>query len=417
MSSSSLAEAVGGGDRPPRRVALLGSTGSIGRQAVDVLVAHPDAFTVVALATGSNARLLAEQAARLRPAAVALGDGASLAGLDLPPGTERVGGADALEVLATRDDVDLVVVGTGGVVSLRPVLAALRAGKVVATANKETLVAGGHLVMPLARLLAARVAAARPGDPFASPLAWLRPIDSEHSAIWQCLVGESMAGVAALILTASGGPFLDASPEAMTAITPEQALRHPTWTMGAKITIDSATLANKGLEVIEAHWLYDVDYDAIEVVIHPQSVVHSAVRFVDGSLKAQLGTPDMRLPIQYALTYPDRRPSPAAPPDLIAAGRLDFRAPDETRFPALRIARTAGRMGPHASAALIAADEVAVARFLDGTLGFSGIPALLEAAVERFGGTDPPDPDVEELLALDVAVRAAFATTRFGAPA
>ncbi|OGO56184.1 MAG: 1-deoxy-D-xylulose-5-phosphate reductoisomerase, partial [Chloroflexi bacterium RBG_16_69_14] len=398
-------------------VALLGSTGSIGRQAVDVLVAHPEAFTVVALATGSNGGLLAEQAARLRPAAVALGDGASLAGLDLPPGTERVGGANALEVLATRDDVDLVVVGTGGVVSLRPVLAALRAGKVVATANKETLVAGGHLVMPLARLLAARVAAARPGDPFASPLAWLRPIDSEHSAIWQCLVGESMAGVAALILTASGGPFLDASPEAMTAITPEQALRHPTWTMGAKITIDSATLANKGLEVIEAHWLYDVDYDAIEVVIHPQSVVHSAVRFVDGSLKAQLGTPDMRLPIQYALTYPDRWPSPAAPPDLIAAGRLDFRAPDESRFPALRIARVAGRLGPRASAALIAADEVAVARFLDGTLGFTGIPALLEAAVERFGGTDAPEPDVEELVALDVAVRAAFATTRFGAPA
>ena len=172
----------------------------------------------------------------------------------------------------------------------------------------------------------------------------------------------------------------------LAAVTPAQALRHPTWTMGAKITIDSATLANKGLEVIEAHWLYDVDYDAIEVVIHPQSVVHSAVRFVDGSLKAQLGTPDMRLPIQYALTYPDRRPRRPPPPDLIAAGRLDFRAPDETRFPALRIAREAGRLGPRASAALIAADEVAVARFLDGTLDFPGIPRLLEAAVTRFGG-------------------------------
>jgi 1-deoxy-D-xylulose-5-phosphate reductoisomerase len=186
--------------------------------------------------------------------------------------------------------------------------------------------------------------------------------------------------------------------------------------MGPKITIDSATLVNKGLEVIEAHWLYDVEYDAIEVVIHPQSVVHSAVRFVDGSLKAQLGTPDMRLPIQYALTYPDRRPSPAAPPDLVAAGRLDFRAPDETRFPALRIARDAGRMGPRASAALIAADEVAVARFLDGTLGFAGIPALLEAAVARFGGISA-DPDVEELVALDFEVRAVFATTRFGVSA
>ncbi len=212
---------------------------------------------------------------------------------------------------ATRDDVDLVVVATGGIVSLRPVLAALRAGKVVATANKETLVAGGHLVMPEARRLAAGVAATTPGDPFASPLAWLRPIDSEHSAIWQCLVGESMAAVDGLILTASGGPFLDAAPDELAAVTPDQALRHPTWTMGAKITIDSSTLANKGLEVIEAHWLYDVEYDAIEVVIHPQSVVHSAVRFVDGSLKAQLGTPDMHLPIQYAMTFPDRRPSPS----------------------------------------------------------------------------------------------------------
>jgi 1-deoxy-D-xylulose-5-phosphate reductoisomerase len=414
MSSPSFADAGGAGERPARRVALLGSTGSIGRQAVDVLGTHQDEFTIVALAAGSNAGLLAEQAARLRPAAVSLGDEAALAALDLPPGTERVGGADALETLATRDDVDLVVVGTGGVVSLRPVIAALRAGKVVATANKETLVAGGHLVMPLARGLAAAVAATRPADPYASPLAWLRPIDSEHSAIWQCLVGEAMTGVAALILTASGGPFLDASPAAMAAVTPAQALRHPTWTMGAKITIDSATLANKGLEVIEAHWLYDVDYDAIEVVIHPQSVVHSAVRFVDGSLKAQLGTPDMRLPIQYALTYPDRRPSPAAPPDLVAVGRLDFRAPDETRFPALRIAREAGRLGPRASAALIAADDLAVGRFLDGTLAFDGIPRLLAAAVERFG-VDGGDPDVDSLIELDRSVRATFATTRFGA--
>jgi len=414
MSLPSSAEPGRAGERPPRRVALLGSTGSIGRQTVDVLAAHPDAFRVVALATGSNAGLLADQAARLRPAAVALGDGSALAGLDLPPDTQRIGGVDALETLATRDDVDIVIVATGGVVSLRPVLAALRAGKVVATANKETLVAGGHLVMPQARALAAGVASLRPGDPYASPLAWLRPIDSEHSAIWQCLVGEDMAGVAALILTASGGPFLDASPAEMAAVTPEQALRHPTWTMGAKITIDSATLANKGLEVIEAHWLYDVDYDAIEVVIHPQSVVHSAVRFVDGSLKAQLGTPDMRLPIQYALTYPDRRPSPAAPPDLIATGRLDFRAPDEDRFPALRIARDAGRRGPRASAALIAADEVAVARFLEGSLDFAGIPRLLEAAVDRFGA-DGDAPDVDALVALDADVRGVFATGAFGA--
>ncbi len=393
MSSPSSAE--------PRRVALLGSTGSIGRQTVDVLAAHPDAFRVVALATGRQGDLLAEQAARLGDPVTALG--ASDAGL---------------VELVSDDDVDLVVIATGGVVSLRPVLAALHAGKVVATANKETLVAGGHLVMPEARRLATEAAAANPDDPFASPLAWLRPIDSEHSAIWQCLVGESMASVAALVLTASGGPFLDTEAEAMAAVTPERALRHPTWTMGAKITIDSATLANKGLEVIEAHWLYDVDYDAIEVVIHPQSVIHSAVRFVDGSLKAQLGTPDMRLPIQYALTYPERRPSPAAAVDLVAAGQLTFRAPDVERFPALRIAREAGVAGPWASAALIAADDVAVARFLDGTLDFPGIPRMLEAAVTRFGrsGGDAA-PDVDDLVALDAEVRATFATGPVGTPA
>jgi 1-deoxy-D-xylulose-5-phosphate reductoisomerase len=400
---------------PPRRVALLGSTGSIGRQAVDVLAGHPDLFTVVALAAGSNAGILVEQAARLRPAVVALGDAAGLAGLDLPTGTERLTGTDALQMLATRDDIDVVIVATGGLVSLRPVVAALGAGKVVATANKETLVAGGHLVMPAARSLAAARAAADPRDPYASPLAWLRPIDSEHSAIWQCLVGEQMASVAALILTASGGPFLD-TPADLADVTPQQALRHPTWSMGAKITIDSATLANKGLEVIEAHWLYDVEYDAIEVVIHPQSVVHSAVRFVDGSLKAQLGTPDMRLPIQYALTYPDRRPSPAAPPDLIGTGRLDFRAPDEARFPALRIAREAGRMGARASAALIVADEVAVARFLARTLEFTGIPRLLEAAVMRFGSGSTA-PGLDELVELDREIRAAYSTGPIGGAA
>jgi 1-deoxy-D-xylulose 5-phosphate reductoisomerase len=413
MSSPSSAEARRRGDGR-RRVALLGSTGSIGRQTVDVLAAHPEIFDVVALAAGSNGERLAEQAARLRPAAVTLGDGAALATLDLPAGVERVGGTEALETLATRDDVDLVIVGTAGMVSLRPVLAALRAGKVVATANKETLVAGGHLVMPLARHLAAGAEATDPRDPYASPLAWLRPIDSEHSAIWQCLVGERLDAVAALILTASGGPFLEATPNAMARATPEQALRHPIWSMGAKITIDSATLVNKGLEVIEAHWLYDVAFDAIEVVIHPQSVVHSAVRFVDGSLKAQLGSPDMRLPIQYALTYPDRRSSPAATPDLVAIERLDFRAPDEARFPALRIAREAGRQGPWASAALIAADEVAVARFLNGTLDFPGIARLLEAAVARFGA-NPGEPDLDDLGQLDREVRSRFANGPIGA--
>ena len=379
-----------------RGVALLGAAGSIGGQAVEVLAAHPELFHVVALATRSNGAVLQEQAERLS-AEVAL----------LAPSE-----ADLVD-LVTRDDVDLVVVATGGIVSLRPVVAALQAGKVVATANKETLVAGGHLVMPEARRSAAAVGEKRPDDAYASPLAWLRPIDSEHSALWQCLVGESMATVDALILTASGGPFLDVATDQLALVTADEALKHPTWSMGAKITIDSATLANKGLEVIEAHWLYDVEYDAIEVVIHPQSVVHSAVRFVDGSLKAQMGTPDMRLPIQYAMTYPDRRSSPAAAPDLISTGRLDFRRPDTERFPALRIAREAGIAGPWASAALIAADDVAVERFLAGSLDFLGIPRLLEDAVERFG-SGSGEPDIDALIALDADVRATYATGSIG---
>ncbi len=411
MSSRSPAD-----DRPAARgdrvgVAVLGSTGSIGRQVLDVLGGLPDDFRIVALAAGRNAELLAEQVAAIRPASVAIGEGSVG---ELPRGTRLAGGDDALLELATRDDVDIVVVGTGGIVSLRPILAALEAGKVVATANKETLVAGGHLVMPLARASADRTAQRDAADPYASPLAWVRPIDSEHSAIWQCLVGESLAEVAALILTASGGPFLDA-PADLADVTPDQALRHPTWSMGAKITVDSATLANKGLEVIEAHWLYDVAYDAIEVVIHPQSVVHSAVRFVDGSLKAQLGTPDMRLPIQYALTHPHRRPSPSAAVDLATAGRLDFRAPDEARFPALRIAREAGRLGQRATTALIAADEVAVDRFLGRTLSFIGIGEVLADAVARFGEGPDQAPPLDELLAIDAEVRAAYGRPTPGA--
>jgi 1-deoxy-D-xylulose-5-phosphate reductoisomerase len=382
-------------------IAVLGSTGSIGRQALEVLAGLEDAFRVVALAAGSDAPTLSAQVARLRPAAVSLADERALAGLDVPEGTSKVGGADALLRLVTRDDVDMVVVATGGVVSLPPVLAALGAGKVVATANKETLVAAGHLVMPLARSLAAAAE-----GPFVSPLAWLRPIDSEHSAIWQCLVGEDLATVRRLILTASGGPFLDVDPGVVAQARPEDALAHPTWRMGAKITIDSATLMNKGLEVIEAHWLYAIDYDRIAVVIHPQSVVHSAVEFVDGSTKAQLGTPDMRIPIQYSLTYPGRRPSPGPALDLASIGELRFAPPDEGRFPALRIAREAGRRGPRATATLIAADEVAVRRFLSGGLPFAGIVGLIETALARFATDGADEPDLDELLALEADVHA-----------
>lgn len=389
----------------PIRIALLGSGGSIGRQTVDVVARNPGLVRVVALATGSQTALLEEQARVLRPAVVSLADPAAVARLDLPTATERLGGPDALESLATRADIDMVVVATGGLVALRSVLAALDAGKVVATANKETLVAGGHLVMPRVRELARVRAANDPRDPLAQPLGWLRPIDSEHSAIWQCLVGEDRRDVAELLLTASGGPFLDTPVADLATVTPAQALRHPTWTMGAKITIDSATMANKGLEVIEARWLYDMPFRSISVVIHPQSVIHSAVRFIDGSLKAQLGAPDMRIPIQYALTYPRRRPSPANPVDLFAAARLDFRKPDEGRFPALRIAREAGEAGPRASAALISADEVAVARFLAGSLDFNGIARVLEAAVSRFGTAGSQEPSLAEIVTLDAEVR------------
>ncbi|HET7028661.1 MAG TPA: 1-deoxy-D-xylulose-5-phosphate reductoisomerase [Candidatus Limnocylindrales bacterium] len=408
MSSPSSADPGRRGGEP-LGVAVLGSTGSIGRQALDVLAAAPDRFRVVALAAARNRRLLEEQVARFGPSVAALVEDEH-AGLELPAGTSRRGGDESLAELATLPDADIVLVATSGIVSLRPVLAALRAGKVVATANKETLVAGGHLVMPLARARAAAVAASEPGDASANALAWLRPIDSEHSAIWQCLAGESLSSVARLVLTASGGPFLHLPAADLARVSPEQALRHPTWTMGAKITIDSATLANKGLEVIEAHWLYDVAYDAIDVVVHPQSVVHSAVMFVDGSLKAQLGTPDMRLPIQYALSYPARFASPATPPDLLAIGHLDFEAPDETRFPALRIARQAGVSGPRATVALIAADEVAVRRYLDGSLDFGAIPRLLEVAVSRWGTPGDRPPDLEEVLALDAEVRATTET-------
>ncbi len=381
---------------------MLGSTGSIGRQALEVLGALPERFQVVALAGRRDTTTLLAQADRFRPRAVAMGDGPSA---ELPPGVHREQGPDPLLALATRDDVDLVLVATGGLVSLPATLAALAAGKVVATANKETLVAGGHLVMPLARRQAAAVAVDTPGDAQASPLAWLRPIDSEHSAIWQCLAGEHVGEVARLVLTASGGPFRD-GPADLSKVRPADALAHPTWHMGAKITIDSATLMNKGLEVIEAHWLYDVPYDRVTVVVHPQSIIHSAVEFVDGSLKAQLGLPDMRLPIQYALTYPRRVPSPAHAVSLADAAALTFEPVDEARFPALAIARHAGDLGPRATAALIAADEVAVERFLAGSLSFPGIWRLAEAAVDRFGAAGATLPGLDEVLALDADVRA-----------
>lgn len=389
------------------RVAVLGSTGSIGRQALDVLAALHADYKVVALAAGSQVDVLAEQVAAVRPRVVALADAKARSRLAAPAGTDVDDSEEALVHLATRDDVDLVVVGTVGIISLRPVLAALNAGKLVATANKETLVAGGHLVMAEAQARAAEVARANgPSDAQASPLAWLRPIDSEHSAIWQCLAGERLADIERLILTASGGPFRAIAATRLASVTPTEAMQHPTWRMGGKVTIDSATLMNKGLEVVEARWLYDVDYARIDVAVHPQSIIHSAVEFRDGSVKAQLGLPDMRLPIQYALTYPRRLPSPARRLRLGDLGSLDFERPDEARFPCLRIAREAGVAGPWATTALIAADEVAVSRFLEGELAFTGIPRLVGAAVERFGAVAAAAPDLEAVLGHYDTVRA-----------
>jgi 1-deoxy-D-xylulose-5-phosphate reductoisomerase len=395
-------------------VALLGSTGSIGRQTVEVLASGSSGrFEVVALAAGRDVDVLSEQVQRFGARAVSVADPSARSRLRLPKGTESLDADDALTQLVVRDDVDLVVVATGGVVSLRPVLAALEAGKVVATANKETLVSAGHLVMPLATALAAGRAAVDPADPMASPLAWVRPIDSEHSAIWQCLVGEDLSSIARLVLTASGGPFRTWSAEEMSEAGPQDALRHPNWSMGAKITIDSATLMNKGLEVIEAHWLYDVPYQHVAVLVHPQSLVHSLVEFVDGSQKAQLGLPDMRIPIQYALTYPQRTAGPAPRLDLVERSMLTFEAPDEERFPALGIARAAGEAGPGATAALIAADDIAVERFLAGELSYPGMARLVEQAVERFRVDRAPG--LDELEAIDAEVRAWARTSPAGA--
>jgi 1-deoxy-D-xylulose-5-phosphate reductoisomerase len=396
------------------RVALLGSTGSIGRQAIDVVTSGAAGdLEIVALAAGHDAEALGEQARLLRPQVVSLADPRATARVGLPEGVALDDTPEALIRMAQRDDVDLIIVATGGVVSLRPVLAALQAGKVVATANKETLVSAGHLVMPLARARAAEVAAADPADPMGSPLAWLRPIDSEHSAIWQCLAGEDLANVSRLVLTASGGPFREWTSERMAQAGPEDALKHPNWTMGAKITIDSATLMNKGLEVIEAHWLYDVPYGRVDVIVHPQSLVHSFVEFVDGSTKAQLGLPDMRIPIQYSLTYPQRTVGPAPRLDLTEHSQMTFQAPDLERFPALTIARAAGEAGPGATAALIPADDIAVERFLAGELSYPGMARLVATAVDRFGVDHAPT--LEELEAIDSQVRGWARTVPEGA--
>ncbi len=341
---------------PPIRLAVLGSTGSIGQQTLDVARRFPERLSVVALAAGENAGLLKSQAAEFSPRFV------SCARHDFAhPGAECL----SPEEMGAHSDVDIVVVALPGSAGLVPALAAARAGKIIALANKECLVAAGDILMAEARKYGAQI----------------RPVDSEHSAIWQCLVGETNKPEK-LILTASGGPFRDYTIDTLETVTPEQALAHPSWKMGRKVTIDSATLMNKGLEVIEAHRLYGIGYDRIEVVIHPQSIIHSMVEFADGAIKAQLSPPDMRLPIQYAFSYPERWSNPDLPrADFPAIGRLDFSAPDLARFPCLRLAIEAGKRGDTFPAVLSAANEEAVRLFLDRRIGFGDISRLVAQAL------------------------------------
>jgi len=375
------------------RVAILGSTGSIGRQALEVVREQGERFRVVALAAGTSAELLASQAAEFLPDVVCLtGAGSSR---DVPDALRRAGcdvlcGEGELETLASLPQADVVLVATSGRVAMPATLAALLAGKDVALANKESLVIAGDLVIK---------AAARTG-------ATLYPVDSEHSAIWQCLFGEQSASVRRLVLTASGGPFRTMPRAQMERVTVEGALAHPTWRMGPKITIDSATLMNKGLEAIEAHRLFDIPLDRVDVVVHPESIVHSLVEFVDGSLKAQLGWPDMKLPIQLALSAGERlrRDEPEKRPfDLAALGKLHFEPPDMDRFPCLRVALEAGTIGGTAPAVLCAADEVAVERFLRGDIGFMDIPRVVEAALQAHVPVSVES--LDHLLAVDAQAR------------
>jgi 1-deoxy-D-xylulose-5-phosphate reductoisomerase len=353
-----------------RRIAILGSTGSIGRSALSVVEAHADRVEVVGLAAGANANLLASQIAQTRPRVAAMATPHALdlvrARLSGAPQPRLVAGAEGLLAVATHPDVDILLCASSGTAALEAVLAAIDAGKTIALANKEVLVMAGAIVT---------AAAARKGVA-------ILPVDSEHNAIHQCLHGRSHGEIGRLILTASGGPFRSHSAAELKKVGPEDALRHPTWRMGRKITIDSATLMNKGLEVIEARWLFGVGPGQIDVVIHPQSVVHSMVELRDGSVIAQLGPTDMRLPIQYAFSYPERWGSGIPPLDLTRCGQLDFAEPDHRRFPCLGLAYRALGGDSSLPVVLNAANEVAVAAFLGGQLSFLSIAGVIECTMD-----------------------------------
>ena len=364
----------------PKRIALLGSTGSIGQQTLDVVRSFPEHFRIVALAARSNVTLLAQQVQEFNPSLVACyADTPEVEAAARATFPTVVLGAQGLLEVATHPQADIVVAATSGLMGLEPTLAAIRAGKTIALANKETLVMAGHLVMQEAQRAGVSIL----------------PVDSEHSAIWQCLRGEQAKEVKRLLLTASGGPFRRATLEQIRSVTVEQALAHPTWRMGPKITIDSATLMNKGLEVLEAHWLFDMPYEQIDVVVHPESIIHSMVEFIDGSLKLQASLPSMHLPILGALSYPARLNT--AEKGLVRelrwadVAQLNFEALDESRFPCFRLALDAARRGGTYPSVLVGADEEAVALFLDGKIGLAGIAELIEAVLEQHQSVEYPD--------------------------
>ncbi|PID89843.1 MAG: 1-deoxy-D-xylulose-5-phosphate reductoisomerase [Bacteroidetes bacterium] len=372
-----------------KHLAILGSTGSIGHQTLEVVRMHEDLFRVDVLTARSQWQLLVEQAKEFRPKAVVIRDTACypqvLKALE-GEGIDVYAGEEATYTLVQDEDISMVIVAIVGYAGLIPTVRALEAGKTVGLANKEALVVAGELVMGLS----------------AKYNAPILPLDSEHSAIFQCLVGE-LSQPERLILTASGGPFREKSLEELERVTPIEALAHPAWNMGAKISVDSATMMNKGLEVIEAHWLFNMPYDDIEVLVHPQAIIHSMVQFSDGALKAQLGTPDMRIPIQYALTYPYRIPSPAKRYVFGPGEDFTFEQPDLDRFPCLSLAMEAGRMGGNAPCALNAANEVAVSAFLNGQLSFQGIRTVVERSLETLPFIE--EPSLDDYVGTDTSVR------------
>ena len=388
-----------------KRVAILGSTGSIGQSALAVVAAHPGRLSVVAMAAGENVPRFVDQVCEVRPHTVAMAGADAAAAVESEARrrgaapAHTLSGAEGLVAVATHPEADVVLFASSGTAALDAVLAAIAAGKTIAIANKEILVMAGAIVMRAARERGVLVL----------------PVDSEHNAIHQCLHGRRPEEIRRLILTASGGPFRGHSAAALAHVTPDDALRHPTWRMGPKITIDSATLMNKGLEVIEARWLFDVAREQIEVVVHPQSVVHSMVELTDGSIIAQLGVTDMRLPIQYAVSYPERWAAPLPPLDLTRAGRLDFEAPDTARFPALALAFRALEGDPGLPIVLNAANEVAVGRFLEGQLTFPAIAGLIGQAMDAYESRGPQPVDtLADVRRIDAWARA-FAADRTGA--